>query len=75
MDWIPDSLTDLKPLDRLRHRIRTSELWFIGLALVMGLAAGLTTYLQNFLSRGVQYLLYGVPFRTHLSTLEQLTPR
>ncbi|WP_459665902.1 chloride channel protein [Novosphingobium sp. 11B] len=45
---------------RQRQRLRSSEMAFIVLALVAGLAAGWLTNLQGFIAHGIQRLLYGI---------------
>nr|WP_103098257.1 chloride channel protein [Novosphingobium guangzhouense] len=45
---------------RQRQRLRSSEMAFIVLALVAGLAAGWLTNLQAFLAHGLQRLFYGI---------------
>lgn len=56
---------------RQRRRLRESELAFILLALVAGLAAGWLTNLQAFLAHCLQRLLYGVSFN-RLSALDSI---
>ena len=44
----------------LRLRLRGSDLWFIALALLVGLLAGYLTLLQSGIARWLQGTLYGL---------------
>ncbi|UEX16635.1 chloride channel protein [Stenotrophomonas sp. SI-NJAU-1] len=57
----------------LRLRLRGSDLWFIALALVVGLIAGGLTLLQAGLARTLQTALYGLDEGMRLSSLPALT--
>ncbi|MGE6333238.1 chloride channel protein [Stenotrophomonas sp. NPDC077659] len=56
----------------LRLRLRGSDLWFIALALVVGLIAGGLTLLQSGLARWLQGALYGLDEGMRLSSLPSL---
>lgn len=45
---------------RQRQRLRSSEMAFIVLALIAGLAAGALTNLQGFIAHGIQRIFYGI---------------
>lgn len=57
----------------LRLRLRGSDLWFIALALVVGLLAGYLTLLQSGIARWLQGTLYGLDEGMRLSSLPSLT--
>lgn len=69
MHWIPETLAELRPLDRIRRNIRGNELWFIGLALLVGLLAGATTVFQSSVAHWLQGFLYELPPDGRLSTM------
>ncbi len=56
----------------LRLRLRGSDLWFIALALVVGLLAGGLTLLQSGIARWLQAALYGLDGGIRLSSLPSL---
>ncbi|MBH1645869.1 chloride channel protein [Stenotrophomonas maltophilia] len=56
----------------LRLRLRGSDLWFIALALVVGLLAGYLTLLQAGIARWLQGTLYGLDEGMRLSSLPSL---
>ncbi len=56
----------------LRLRLRGSDLWFIALALVVGLLAGGLTLLQSGIARWLQAALYGLDEGIRLSSLPSL---
>jgi len=56
----------------LRLRLRGSDLWFIALALVVGLLAGGLTLLQSGIARWLQAALYGMDEGIRLSSLPSL---
>lgn len=58
-----------RPLAWLRSRFRASEIWFIGLAICVGAAAGLLTVFQSTLAHGLQSLLFGFNEAERLSAL------
>lgn len=57
----------------LRLRLRGSDLWFIALALLVGLIAGYLTLLQSGIARWLQGALYGLDDGMRLSSLPSLT--
>ncbi|MBW8774888.1 MAG: chloride channel protein, partial [Stenotrophomonas sp.] len=57
----------------LRLRLRGSDLWFIALALLVGLLAGYLTLLQSGIARWLQGTLYGLDEGMRLSSLPALT--
>ncbi|MCW0386065.1 Voltage-gated ClC-type chloride channel ClcB [Xanthomonas sacchari] len=59
--------------DALRRRLRASDVWFIALALLVGLIAGLLTLLQSSLAHGAQALLYGLEADERLSAMSELS--
>ena len=63
-----------RPLAWLRGRFRASEIWFIGLAVVVGAAAGLLSVAQSALAHGLQILLYGLPDNVRLSASAVVAP-
>jgi len=72
MDWISSTLEKFNPLDRLRSRFRSSEIWFIGLAMVAGIAAGLLTLFQSQLAHRLQQTLFGLQPEQRLSAVERI---
>jgi|SRR4249919_441225 len=72
MDWISSTLEKFNPLDRLRSRFRSSEIWFIGLAMVAGIAAGLLTLFQSQLAHRLQQALFGLQPEQRLSAVERI---
>jgi len=63
-----------RPLAWFRSRFRASEIWFIGLAIVVGIAAGGLTVFQSAVSHGLQGLLFGVGASDRLSAVQRLEP-
>src|SRR5690606_27670153 len=63
-----------RPLAWLRNRFRISEVWFIGLAIVVGAAAGLLAVFQAEVAHGFQALLYGFSLDDRLSALPEIEP-
>ena len=57
----------------LRRRVRASEFSFIGLAILVGMAAGLATVVIGSLARTLQHLLFGLPVEIRLSGATGLT--
>lgn len=71
---LPDSPSRLHlAFQGLRLRLRGSDLWFIALALVVGLIAGYLTLLQSGIARWLQGTLYGLDDGMRLSSLPALT--
>jgi len=64
----------LSPLRTLRRRIRASEAWFIGLAIIIGGLAGLLTVMQGAVARTLQHFLFGLPPTLRLSGVGMLSP-
>ena len=64
----------MRLLTALRRRMRTSELWLIALAVLVGAVAGLLAVLQSRLAHGLQSLLYGIKFDERLSAAAQIAP-
>lgn len=58
----------------LRRRVRASEFSFIGLAILVGMAAGLATVVIGSLARLLQHVLFGLPADVRLSGAPGLTP-
>lgn len=61
-----------RPLAWFRTRFRRSEIWFIGLAIVIGGLAGLLTVAQSTLAHGLQSALFGFNEAERLSALPDL---
>lgn len=61
--------------DALRRRLRASDVWFIALALLVGVIAGLLTLLQGSLAHGAQAWLYGLEADERLSAMSELSVR
>lgn len=61
-----------RPLDWLRLQFRANDLWFIGLATLVGLLAAGLTLLQGSLAHGLQSWLFGLAPDERLSTAEGL---
>jgi CIC family chloride channel protein len=61
-----------RPLAWLRGRLRSSEIWFIALAVFVGAAAGLVSVLQNVIAHGLQSHLYGFAIDDRLSALPKV---
>ncbi|MBB5874937.1 chloride channel protein [Xanthomonas sp. 3498] len=59
--------------DALRRRLRASDVWFIALALLVGVIAGLLTLLQSSLAHGAQAWLYGLEADERLSAMSDLS--
>jgi chloride channel protein, CIC family len=55
---LPNRIDAPRSLSLLRRRLRTSEMWFIALAVVVGGAAGLLSVLQNDIANALQDFLY-----------------
>lgn len=63
-----------RPLTWLRARFRASEAWFIGLAIAIGVGAGVLAVIQSRLAHGLQERLYGISPDARLSATEGLDP-
>lgn len=70
----PTKLNGRRPLAWLRHRLRSSELWLVGLATLVGAAAGLLAVLQSRIAHDLQSVLYGIDVDQRLSAVFKLTP-
>lgn len=57
----------------LRQRVRASEFFFILLAILIGMGAGLLTILQGVIAWILQHLLYALPTQVRLSGAPPLT--
>jgi CIC family chloride channel protein len=64
----------LTPIAWIRRRFRSSELWFIALAVAVGAAAGLMTVVLGSAARAVQRAIFSLPLDGRLSTMPALTP-
>jgi CIC family chloride channel protein len=64
----------LAPITWLRARFRASEAWFIALAIVVGVGAGLLAVIQGRLAHGLQELLYGINPDMRLSATDRIAP-
>ena len=64
----------LTPIAWVRRRFRSSEFWFIGLAIAVGAASGLATVALGSIARGIQHLLFGLPDEQRLSMMASLSP-
>jgi len=59
---------------RFRRRFRASEAWFIGLAIIVGVAAGLGAVVLNIIARVIQNRIFGVTESANINALISLTP-
>ena len=64
----------LTPIAWVRRRFRSSELWFIGLAIAVGAASGLAAVVLGSIARGIQNALFGLPDGLRLSAVASLSP-
>ncbi|MDQ1118228.1 chloride channel protein [Pseudoxanthomonas winnipegensis] len=62
-----------RPLDWLRRQFRASDLWFIGLAALVGLIAAALTVLQSGMAHRLQAWLYGLAPDQRLSMLDHVS--
>ncbi|MFC7521042.1 chloride channel protein [Xanthomonas populi] len=62
-----------QPLDWLRRQLRANDLWFIGLAAVVGLIAAALMVVQAGIAHALQAWLYGLAPGELLSTAESIT--
>lgn len=58
----------------LRRRIRSSELWLIAVAVVIGVAAGALAVLQAKLAHGLQSMLFDIDLDERLSAQSAIAP-
>jgi len=58
----------------LRQRVRSSEIFFILLAILVGMGAGLLTILLGIAAWVMQHILFGLPADTRLSGAPPLSP-
>jgi CIC family chloride channel protein len=63
-----------RPVAWLRGRFRTSEAWFIGLAIGVGTVAGLLAVAQSTLAHGLQVMLFGLNIDDRLSAAATISP-
>ncbi|WP_309606982.1 chloride channel protein [Phenylobacterium sp.] len=70
----PRSTLPRRPLAWLRRRLRSSEIWFIALAVVVGAAAGLLSVFQDLIAHRLQSHLYGFAIDDRLSALPRISP-
>jgi CIC family chloride channel protein len=61
-------------LSALRRRFRTSEIWFLLLAIAIGIAAGLMASVIGRAARDLQELLFGFSDQNRLSALSMIAP-
>ena len=61
-------LRDRTLLAAVRRRLRSNEIWFIALAVVIGSAAGAMTVALQVAAHGIQSILYGLAASERLST-------
>src|SRR5438874_292219 len=57
----------------LRQRVRASELFFILIAILIGMGAGLMTIAQGLAAWAIQHILFGIPNDVRLSGAPALT--
>ena len=58
----------------VRGAIRASELWMVGVAVLVGAAAGLAAIGVGAFAHGLQFLLYGIDFDQRLSAVASVSP-
>jgi chloride channel protein, CIC family len=63
-----------RPVAWLRGRFRSSEAWFIALAIAVGTVAGLLAVVQSTLAHGLQVMLFGLNFDDRLSAAVAISP-
>jgi CIC family chloride channel protein len=63
-----------RPLAWVRGRFRASEGWFIGLAILIGAAAGLMTVIQGRVAHAIQSRIFGAGAEATLSAVAALAP-
>ena len=68
------SASSRRPFAWVRRQFRSSEIWFIGLAIVVGAAAGLLAVVQAGLAHSLQARLYGFSLDDRLSALPEIAP-
>lgn len=69
----PD-VAPIRALAWLRRRIRSSELWLIGVATLIGVAAGFLAVLQGRVAHGMQMLFFGFDPDQRLSAQAAIEP-
>lgn len=62
-----------RPVDWLRRQLRVNDLWFIGLAALVGLLAAALMVVQSGIAHGMQAWLYGLGPDARLSTADSIT--
>jgi len=63
-----------RPVAWLRGRFRSSEAWFIALAIGIGTVAGLLAVAQSTLAHGLQVMLFGLNIDVRLSAADAISP-
>lgn len=64
----------LHALNALRRRVRSSETWFLGLAVVVGMLGGLTAIGTGEFARWLQRILFDLDPGEHLSAAGSISP-
>ncbi|MBO9709528.1 MAG: chloride channel protein [Caulobacter sp.] len=68
------SSTSVRWLGWLRRRIRSSELWLIAVAILVGVVAGALAVVQAKIAHGLQVLLFDIPLDQRLSAQAVVAP-
>jgi CIC family chloride channel protein len=71
---LPRPTLSARPLAWFRLKFRSSEIWFVGVAIVVGAAAGLLTVFQSAIAHGLQVLLFGFTEDDRLSAQAHVAP-
>ncbi|WP_338466007.1 chloride channel protein [Novosphingobium sp. ZN18A2] len=75
MTAIPRHLRPHGLLALTRRQVRSSETSLIGLAIIVGIGAGLSAAALGFVAHGLQHILFGLqPGELHLSAIPRLDP-
>lgn len=74
IDLAPRPTFAARPLAWLRGRFRASEIWFIALAILVGVAAALLAVAQSAVAHALQSLLFGFRVEDQLSAIDKLPP-
>ncbi len=74
IDLAPRPTFAARPLAWLRGRFRASEIWFIALAILVGVAAALLAVAQSVVAHVLQSFLFGFPVEDRLSAADALSP-